>query len=286
MTGPVDAFSPGAFPTSGLGQERFVQRLLHRRYAGLETVHRPWVPFLASGFLWLVAGTGVSFRDGMGRGTLICITLATVQLILALSSRQRFAKIADQAQMGRKDARLELADDEKVLLRLNLEKRASAKVRILSFLLQTVWGLSLFIMAAGMALSPHPDAIPTWGVAGLGLVAYFGAHIFGLGIRALFGVEPAAELVLTSQRIVALGKMGGIAQVPLTALKNRPVVVGRSEGKATLGLALRPAKSAGRLPFMALWGADAITDADARLWAEKATAARRAMLGVEGEMAS
>ena len=109
--------------------------------------------------------------------------------------------------------------------------------------------------------------------------------MFGKGVRDIFGLSFAEVLFITNHRMVMAAGPGEARSIPWTHLKQRPVVVGRTDEGATLGLALIPLVSVGRLPAFGLWGKDKMNEADAKELAAFVVQSRERLLVAEQEQA-
>ena len=157
---------------------------------------------------------------------------------------------------------ISLAAGEQIAARLTLDTPKKEWIRWVAGLAQTFWGLLL----AGIPPIFLGRGASTAGLlAGVTLFSFLGTLLFGKGVRDIFGLRFAEMLFVTNHRMTLVSGPGEARSLPLEYLKQRPVVVGRSNAGATLGLALIPLVSVGRLPAFGLWGKDNMKEEDAKI---------------------
>ena len=283
-----EAFQPGAFPVNKTGQERFALRLISHRYGRPEIPYRNWLTFIAGGALAGVAGFYLQVRGQAGAAQ-VAYGIVCIQLILAMVSVLRKQQLKKEIPGGHPHAchrqedgtlGLSLAENEKVAARLSLDTKQREWIRWLAGLAQTFWGLLLSGIPPTFVMGETQWTVFSVAMCGL---TFLGTLLFGKGVRDIFGLKFAEFLFITSHRMVIASGPGEARSLPWTFLKERPVVVGRDAAAATLGLALVPLVSVGRLPAFGLWGKDNMDEERAKELAAFAVKSRQDRLRDRGD---
>ena len=278
-----EAFSPGAFPSTETAQQRFALRLIGRRYGRPELPARNWITFFAAGLLTLLAGEYLYSRGQEGAGY-AAFFISAVHLVLTVISVLRKRTLKQNIEEGHPHAchrddsgalSISLFPKEKIAARLVLDSEKREWIRWVAGFAQTFWGL---LLAGIVPVFVWDEAQFNMVVVGAILFTFLGTLLFGKGIRDICGLRFAELLFVTNQRMVIVSGPGEARSVPWTFLKQRPLVVGRAEEGVTLGFALIPLVSVGRLPAMGLWGKDQMTEKDAKDLAAFVVKERQAML--------
>jgi hypothetical protein len=280
----TESLAAAGFPASEGGQRSFLEQVLNRRTARMELPTRRELLFGAAGLLSF-GFTALS----MTRGDLAAIWAAGGAAVLHAAS----AYLAWYQRRGRAHAgaephpsacyrdaqgglRLRLDQDERVLHEAAADGLVRGGLRRTAGLFHVVWGLLLgglpIAAAGGISLGSPVLLLVT-------AATYLGTFFFGRGVMSLLAVKPVERVVLTNKRIAVLAAPGAAESVSLRTLHNRPIVVGREGGTATVALATKALPATRPLSFPGLFGMHSLDDAEARAWAGAAMDARRALLG-------
>lgn len=279
--GSRESLGRAGFGASEPEQARFTARVVARRTSRPELPTNREVLHVAAGAL-AAAFAGALVSRGQAPESLAAVGAAVAHAALALRAvlaRRRHAREGSpphpEACYRRPDGALTpvLEPGEEVLLAFDADGPERRGVRVASGFAHVAWGLLL----AGLpfAFVPAGASVLALGVAGA--ACFLGTAVFGRGVRALLATRAVERVAVTSERIVAMAGPGVAQSIPLTALRHRPVVVGRSGGRATVALELRPLASASPLPFMGLYGLHDVDEETAKEIAGVAMDARRAL---------
>ncbi|MBL91256.1 MAG: hypothetical protein CMH56_05510 [Myxococcales bacterium] len=282
------AFSPGGFPSTKTAQERFTLRLLGHRYARPEVPSRNWLTFVAGGGLAALAALYLDSR-GQSLGAMVAWRIMGLQALLALVSVVRKLGLKKTNATGHPHAcyrdgdgalNIPLGEQEFVAARLQLDTTKKEWIRWVAGLAQTFWGM---LLAGIPPVFIAGQDVGTFTVVLSGIFAFLGTLLFGKGVRDIFGLRFAEVLFITNHRMVIAAGPGEARSIPWTHLKQRPIVVGRTDKGATLGLALVPLISVGRLPAFGLWGKDNMDETNAKELAAFVVQSREKLLAAEQE---
>ena len=278
-----EAFSPGAFPSTETAQQRFALRLIGRRYGRPELPAHNWITFFSAGILTVLAGQYLYARGQEGAGY-AALFISALHLMLTVISVMRKRHLKQKIEDGHPHAChrddsgalcISLFPQEKIAARLVLDSEKRLWIRWVAGFAQIFWGL---LLAGIVPVFVWDEGQLNAVVVGAILFTFLGTLLFGKGIRDICGLRFAEILFVTNQRMVIVSGPGEARSVPWTFLKQRPLVIGRVEEGVTLGLALIPLVSVGRLPAMGLWGKDQMTEEDAKDLAAFVVKERQALL--------
>lgn len=292
MTTPADAieqsnraFDPGAFTASESQQHKFVDRVVQKRFARPDIAVRGWLIPGAAAALQGVGAAALIAR-GEARAAVIAglVAAGTASLAWQMWRMQQLKSAADTApdsEAAYRDAdgllTPVLDDGERVIARLKPDAKQARLARAVSGALQSVWGVLLAGIAVAVVLGRGGD-VPQMMMWLMGAIAVGSSLLFGRGVRDLFGLAAAETLVVTNQRLVAIAAPGALQSMSLEHLTNRPIVVGREDGRATIALALGNHIATARLPVRVLWGQADVDDQVARQVAHAVVDARLTLL--------
>jgi xanthosine utilization system XapX-like protein len=248
------------FPARARDQEKFLAVVVTRRYGRAERSTLPALGPLA-GAGALVAGIILELAR---QNAPAAITLGgAVALLIGLAVARLRRQKARALREGEPDAfacfsrdgvlHPRLDSGERVILDVDATGPDKRQVRLIAGGATALWGLLL----AGLPLSVMPSlgSHPLIALVVLAASAT-GALVFGRGVQSLTVVRPAARFVLTDRRVFLAYAEGVGESIPLTALRHRPVVVDRGQGRATLALDVRPLASVAPLAVHGLVGLD------------------------------
>lgn len=260
------------FEASTEQEERFIQAVAECRYGRLELPIRTGiVPFFAGVFT--VAAGPVSGMMGFPSLTLSYVVAGLALLLLSAfryssNGPRRSPKGSDDEWAcyetdGGLKPRLFAGENWVASTRATAPQRRH--VRWLMGGLQLVWGMMLsgLPLATVAGVSDTLEDYQFW----VALFTTIGTFVMGRGLRDLLFLRPVITWALTDQRLVAMAGEGAARSMWFESLVHKPLVVPRSETRATLGLELRKLESAGMLPMRGLWGVDEMPREEADEWA-------------------
>lgn len=279
--------SPRAAP-SERDEALFVQRVTDRRFSRLEVPGRASIGFAASGAVWALGATALAQRGfSTGVVSVLSLTAAAFAAAAVWSAKAELLRsredAADSDRGCYRDGQgalmpvlsagetLILLDDARGLDARLLRKAAASAQALVGFLLA---GLPLAVVAGA-----EPGTIGAGLILWAAVFSLLGSLLFGRGLHLAIGSRAAARMALTSQRLVAMAAPGAARCLPLAALRNKPVVVERRLGGATVAFDLVRLPSTGVLPLMGLWGLDDLPVERAKEWARAVLQARKSSGG-------
>ena len=270
------------FSTTREQETRYIQWVAECRYARLEVPGRSGVVPLIAGGLTVITGP-VCASLGFAELTLPFIVSGLILLLLGAfrAGAHRGRSLAtgpeDEWACYRTAEGLvpRLMEDESLLGVTPATAPIRNGVRRVMAGLQVVWGIVL----AGLPIA-------TVAVAGenvgdrqfwISLFTVVGWVVVARGVRDGFFLNPVSHWAMTTRRLVAMAGPGQARSLFFEYLVHVPLVVPRSEDKATFALELRRLVSAGMLPMRGLWGVDEMERSRAEEWAKVVMAARRSV---------
>lgn len=270
------ALARDGYSATAREQDRFLTDVVARRYGRVERSTLPALGPLAGAGL-LVSGLVLELARGNAPGA---VMLGAASLVLVA---QALARLKTQAARARTTSRGDpfacvdeggvlvpvLDEGERVVVEGSALGAERVRVRRVAGVSTLAWGLLL----AGLPLAVLPMT-PLAIVVGA-LASAAGALVFGHGAQSLSVVKGGVRCVVTDRRTFVAFAPGVGVSVPHAALRHRPVVVDRGEGRATLALALRPLASVGPLAIHGLIGIDDVESARAVEGARAVVAHRR-----------
>jgi hypothetical protein len=271
------------FMATAVRQERFVADVAGRRTAIAELPQSKTVQWLAAGAL-AGAFAALTLARGNPEGAYAAFGALLGHGALAFRAwTTRRARSVPEAEPhpaacfrdGEGVLRLVLDPGEEVLRSARADGPTRPRLRQLAGVTQMLWGVIL----GGLPIAAAAGGVSTGTLLLMGLGTLVGTAFFGRGVESLTSVRPVERIVLTNRRIAALGAPGMAHSIPLVLLPNRPVVVGRDGGRATVAIATRPLRASSPLPFPALYGVHDLDDEQAQAWAKEAMDARKELLG-------
>lgn len=287
MTEPHELVSEASlrragFPATEREQALFTERVAAGETARLDVVTRPEWTFLggaalAALFAVLLLGRAQFFEAVTASG------VTAAHLALGLRARHRRLQRASPDAPPEKGAFVDEGGELRPVLEEGEAELTSFEAdgperRALGRFFggaQLAWGALLAGLPFALLAGREPSGL---GLTLAGVGTFFGAAIFGRGLKVLFGTRPVRRFVVTSRRLIALAAPGALKSVRLDALRHRPVVVARGQGRATLALDVKPLAKAKPLRFLGLLGAHDLDEERAKAIAGAVMDARRALL--------
>jgi hypothetical protein len=271
---------------AGFTDERvFLERAVSRRFVRLEVLRRAAAGYAASGALMALGGAVLAGRGARDAALMSAVCSAVLAALAVRAGKAELERrrgtgtdwLASCVQGERGELVAMLGPGEELLLAHDLSGPTGGMLRRAAAWAQAFMG---FLMAGlpPAVLASRQDPGP-WLIAWAWLVALGGAAVFGRGIHLVVGATPAQRLVLTNQRLVALGAPGAARSLLLSELRHKPAVVERLDGTATVAFAFERLKSAGLFPLMGIWGLDGVAAEAAREWAQAVRARQVQRLG-------